>query len=189
MRVINDCARRVAQPSSGGAPARTEFTVLRRYEFLGEPFHLPEKFGGHSEVIGSKEPRVVRVGVEVSINGLNDRLARFRVRVFRKGVDRASPNDLVRFRCAMTSELSQPSGVRLAVVIGESKKFPSRVPGTEIPGAGRAGVFVAKKLERKGWSKWSDDLIQLIRAAVVHDDDLKPVVRIVEADEGLQTTR
>src|SRR3954470_5889598 len=101
--MINDRRGRVGQLPARRAPASTNLTVLGRGETFRESVHPPEVFGGDGEIVGSKEAGVVRIGIEIGISGVNDRLACFRIRVLREGVDRAAADDAIRSRDAIRS--------------------------------------------------------------------------------------
>src|SRR4051812_42528422 len=178
--MVNDRPGRVGKLPACRAPASTNFTVLGRGETCRESVHPPEVFGGNGEIVGSKEAGVVRIGVEIGINGVNDRLACFRIRVLRERVDRAAADDAIRSRDAMRSQFSQPSRVRLAIVIRESEEFPPRLQRTMVTCGARPRLFLLEQLERKRCLKLTDDFERRGGASIVPDHDFITCAWVVE---------
>ena len=187
MSVTNNCfgcIRHLAR----SRPASAEFPILAggQGEARVETAVSAKAFSRDREVVGGEEAGAA-MGRMPLVQIIDEELAGTGVRVGGQRVDRSSPDQMVASVDSSSRQGSEPAGLRQAVIVGEGEVIATGQRRARIPRGRGAGVGLPDQPHIDRIASGHTVRDRRAFAAVVDDDHLEAIRRVVERGERVET--
>lgn len=180
-------ARHADELASGAQPPVGELAVLGGAERRVEPADRGVAIRPQREIVRREEPEVAPARMQAIERDVDDRLARRGADVALEGVRRGPAAQRLRRARERVDEGGEPAAIGHAVVVDEGEDLAGHHARAGVARGGRTRVRLAQQARaRTGRSRGRRGLRRRI-PAVVDDDDLVALRRVVLARERLET--
>lgn len=176
--MIDDGLRDVNQRMAPTYPPVTEIAILRGSKGWIESTAFSKEFGGDSHIVRWEKSQIAVVLEKISVSLIHDDLARRRIRIVGQSVDRPSADKSARIIAEYPRQFLQPLWLWSAIIVGKGQDFSACVLRPKVACRGRTGIPLPQNLDIDAFTILGRSHGN--SAAIVDENDLKTVLRIVE---------